>query len=163
MLDGAAPAGGAVVSLSSSNPAVASVPAAATVAEGTTARGFTMTTTAVSTATSVTITATYLGVTRAATATITAASPPPPPPQTATLTVNATGRSGERVVSTPTGISVTVGSSGSASFATGTSVTLRVQSGRDAIWSGACSSGGQKAKTCTLTVSSAASVSVNVV
>ena len=48
-------------------------------------------------------------------------------------------------------------------FATGTSVTLRVQSGRDAIWSGACSSGGQKAKTCTLTVSSAATVSVNVV
>ena len=41
---------------------------------------------------------------------------PPPPPTTATLTVSATGRSGERVTSNPAGISVTTGSSGSASF-----------------------------------------------
>ena len=38
-----------------------------------------------------------------------AAPPPPPPPQTVTLTVTATGRSGERVASTPAGISVTRG------------------------------------------------------
>ena len=59
----------AVISLSSSNPAVASVPAT------TTATGFTGTfvvnTSAVTTTTSVTITATYNGVTRTATLTVT--------------------------------------------------------------------------------------------
>jgi len=34
-----------------------------------------------------------------------------------------------------------VGSTGSASFASGTSVTPSVSNGRDAIWSGACSRG----------------------
>jgi len=82
--------------------------------------------------------------------------------QTATLTVTATGRSGERVSSSPAGISVAVGSSGSASFATGTSITLSVSNGRDAIWSGACSSGGNKTKTCTFTINGAASVTANV-
>jgi hypothetical protein len=37
-----------------------------------------------------------------------------------------------------------------------------VASGRDAIWSGACSSGGAKAKTCTLTVNANSSVLANV-
>ena len=37
----------------------------------------------------------------------------------AALTVTATGRSGERVTSSPAGISVATGSSGSASFTTG--------------------------------------------
>jgi len=86
----------------------------------------------------------------------------PPSGQTATLTVTATGRSGERVSSSPAGISVAVGSSGSASFATGTSITLSVSNGRDAIWSGACSSGGNKTKTCTFTINGAASVTANV-
>ena len=76
--------------------------------------------------------------------------------------MSATGRSGERVVSTPPGISVATGSSGSASFPAGTSVTLRVSSGRDAIWSGACSSGGNKARTCTFTLNGAAAVTANV-
>ena len=67
-----------------------------------------------------------------------------------------------RIVSTPTGISVSTGSSGSASFTVGTSITLRVSNGRDAIWSGACSSGGKKTKTCTFTFSGAATVSANV-
>jgi len=37
-----------------------------------------------------------------------------------------------------------------------------VSNTRDAIWSGACSSGGNKAKTCTLTLTGNASVSANV-
>ena len=93
---------------------------------------------------------------------LTTAPPPPPPPQTATLTVSATGRSGERVTSNPAGINVSVGSTGSASFATGTPITLSVTNGRDAIWSGACSSGGNKQRTCTVTLSGNASVAANV-
>jgi hypothetical protein len=81
---------------------------------------------------------------------------------TATLTVTASGRSGERVTSSPAGINVSVGSSGSASFATGTSITLSVTNGRDAIWSGACSSSGSKRRTCTFTLIGASSVSANV-
>ena len=80
----------------------------------------------------------------------------------ATLTVTASGRGGERVTSSPAGISVNVGRSGSASFNTGTSITLSVSNGRDAIWSGACSSGGNKRKTCTFTLNGNASVSANV-
>jgi hypothetical protein len=164
-LSGGAPQGGATVSLSSSNPAVASVPASVTVGSGTTAGGFTVATTSVSTNTSVTITATYAGVSHTATATVTPAAPPTttaPPAQTVTVTVSASGRSGELIVSTPTGVSVSVGSSGTASFPAGTSVTLRVSSGRDAVWSGACSSGGDKTKSCTFTANANATVSANV-
>jgi hypothetical protein len=89
-------------------------------------------------------------------------SPPPPPGEAVTLTVTATGRSGERITSSPAGISVNVGTTGSASFNTGTSITLSVTNGRDAIWSGACSSGGNKTKTCTFTISGNASVTANV-
>jgi hypothetical protein len=84
------------------------------------------------------------------------------PPAAATLTVTATGRSGERVTSSPAGISVSVGSTGSTSFAIGTSITLTVSNGRDAVFSGACSSGGNKRRTCTFTLAGTASVSVNV-
>jgi hypothetical protein len=84
------------------------------------------------------------------------------PSGTATLTVTASGRSGERVTSSPAGINVSVGSSGSASFTTGTSITLSVTNGRDAIWSGACSSAGSKRRTCTFTFSGASSVTANV-
>jgi hypothetical protein len=150
------------VSLSSDNPAIVSVPASVTVASGTTARGFTVTTTSVTAATTATISATYNGTTRTATVTVNPAAPPPPPPQTAVLTVSPSGRSGQTIVSNPTGISVSSGSSGSASFNTGASITLSVSGGRDAIWSGACSSGGQKAKSCTFTFSAAATVSANV-
>jgi hypothetical protein len=55
-----------------------------------------------------------------------------------------------------------VGSSGSASFAAGTSITLSVSNGRDAIWSGACSSGGDKRRSCTFTLNGGASVTANV-
>jgi hypothetical protein len=82
--------------------------------------------------------------------------------QAATLTVTATGRSGERVLSSPSGISVQVGTAGSATFNTGTSIMLSVTNGRDAIWSGACSSGGEKRRTCTFTLNGKAAVTANV-
>jgi hypothetical protein len=162
MLTSAAPTGGAVVTLTSSNTAGATVPASVTVAVGTTSATFTAATSAVSASTPVTITGAFGGATKTATLTVTPAAPPPPPGQTATLTVTATGRSGESITSTPAGISVSVGSTGSASFATGTTTTLSVSNGRDAIWSGACSSGGNKAKSCTFTLNAAASVTANV-
>ena len=60
------------------------------------------------------------------------------------------------------GIDVAVGSSGSATFTTGTSIRLSVTSSRDAVWSGACSSGGSKVKTCTFTIQANAAVSAEV-
>jgi hypothetical protein len=153
------------VALSSANPGVAAVPASVVVPTGSQSAVFAISTTAVSASTPVTISASLNGVTKTATLTVTSASPPPPPPpppQSATLTVTASGRSGERVSSTPAGISVATGSSGSASFATGTSISLTVSNGRDAIWSGACSSGGNKTKSCTFTLGGNASVSANV-
>jgi hypothetical protein len=76
--------------------------------------------------------------------------------------VSASGRSGERVISSPAGINVNVGSTGSATFAGGTRITLSVSNGRDAIWSGACSSGGSKTRTCVFTLNTNASVTANV-
>ena len=72
------------------------------------------------------------------------------------------GNGNGRVLSSPSGINVLVGTTGSASFNAGTSITLRVTNDRDAIWSGACSSGGNKTKTCTFTLNGNASVSANV-
>jgi hypothetical protein len=154
-LTSAAPAGGFSVALSD-NSTAATVPASVSVAQGATSAIFAIPTSAVTTSTPVTITASAGGITRTATLTVT------PPAQTATLTVTATGRSGERVTSDPAGINVAVGSSGSASFATGTAITLRATNSRDVVWSGACSSGGNKTKTCTFTVSGNASVTANV-
>ncbi|HEX9160860.1 MAG TPA: hypothetical protein VF980_04065 [Thermoanaerobaculia bacterium] len=154
-LTSAAPAGGVSVALSSSN-AAASVPASVTVPAGATSATFTIATTSVGTATTSTVSAAAGGTSAPATLTVN------PAPPSATLTVTATGRSGERITSSPAGISVAVGSTGSASFATGTSITLTVSNGRDAIWSGACSSNGNKAKSCTFTLNGAASVTGNV-
>ena len=159
VLSGAAPAAGAAIALSSSNTAVVAVPAGATVAAGATSAVFAVTTSAVGSATTVTISATYNGVTRTADLTVT---PSPPPTQTATLTVTASGRSGERVTSTPTGINAATGSSSSASFTLGTSITLSVTNGRSAVWSGACSSGGNRVRTCTFTLNGASAVTSNV-
>jgi len=90
--------------------------------------------------------------------------PPPPPPTggTATLTVSASGRSGERVLSSPSGINVAVPGTQSAPFTTGTSITMSASNGRDVIWSGACSSGGQKTRNCTFTLNAAGSITANV-
>ena len=161
-LSGAAPSGGAIVALSSTVPGIAAVPASTTVAAGTSTKTFTVSTAPVSSSTTVTITANYNGVSRSVDLTLTAGAPPPPPPQGATLTVTASGRSGERVTSSPAGINVSTGSTGSASFSTGTSITLSVTNGRDAIWSGACSSHGNKTRTCTFTINANASVTANV-
>jgi hypothetical protein len=57
---------------------------------------------------------------------------------------------------------VAVGSTGSASFPIGTAITLRATNERDVIWSGACSSGGNKTKTCMLTLNANAAVTANV-
>jgi hypothetical protein len=151
--------------VSSSNPAVASLPNGMVVPAGMTNGGFNIFTSAVSAETPVTISVSGGGVTRTAILTVTPsapAPPPPAPPSTATLTVTASGRNGEQVNSSPAGIAVPVGSSGSASFGTATAVTLSVSNSRSAIWSGACSSGGTKTKTCTLTLSAAASMTANV-
>ena len=152
------------VALASSNPAVAAVPPSVTVPAGSQSAVFAISTSGVTAATTVAISATLNAVTKNASLAVTASSssPPPPPPQTATLTVTASGRSGERVLSSPSGISVATGSTGSATFAVGTSVRLTVSNGREAIWSGACSSGGDKRVSCTFTLNGAATVTANV-
>lgn len=130
---------------------------------GSTAGGFNISTTEVTTQTVVTISVSGGGVTRSANLTLNPVSAPAPAPSgTATLSVTASGRGGERVTSSPAGISVATGTSGSGSFAPGTVITLSVSDGRDAIWSGACSSGGQKTKTCRFTLNGDASLSANV-
>jgi hypothetical protein len=154
LLTAAAPTGGWTVALTSSS-AAAKVPANVTVAAGALIATFPVTTSAVTTSTSATITANDGAVTRTTALTVT-------PIPTAALTVTATGRAGERVTSTPTGINVTVGSTGTASFPTGTSITLAATNNRDVIWSGACSSNGAKAKTCTFTITANASVTGSV-
>ena len=147
-----------IFQLSSSNAAAALTSNSVTIPAGSTTGGFFINTAAVSTQTLATISVSGGGVTRSATLTLN----PVVAPNTISLAVNAGGRSGERVVSNPTGLSVATGSTGSAQFAPGTAVTLSVASGRDAIWSGACSSGGAKTRTCTLTLNANSSVTANV-
>jgi hypothetical protein len=167
VLNGQAPSGGASVNFTSSSSAVL-MPAAQTILAGDTTVSFAVPTTNVSANTTAMITATWNGVSVQAPLTVTpAVAPPPPPPppppaQTATLTLSASGRNGERVTSSPAGISVAVGSSGSAALATGQAVTLSVSNGRQAIWSGACSSNGAKKASCTFILTGNASVSANV-
>ena len=84
----------------------------------------------------------------------------PLPP--ATLTLTASGRAGETIASTPAGLSVRVGTTGSASFPGGTRITLRDTNGRSVIWSGVCSSAGNKTPTCTFTLIANASETANV-
>jgi len=144
--------------VSSNNPAV-TVPSTVLIPAGSLHGGFTINTSQVSTQTLVTISVSGGGVTRSATLTL---NPPAPAPSTFNLQVVAGGRSGEFITSTPAGLNVAVGSSGVAPFAQGTSVTLTVSNGRDAIWSGACSSGGQKTKSCTLTLNANSQVLANV-
>lgn len=83
-LSGAAPAGGATVSLSDNSPAV-TVPASVTVAAGATSRTFTITTSSVTTAVDATITATLGSTNRTATLTVTPGSPPPPSTDTVSI------------------------------------------------------------------------------
>jgi hypothetical protein len=91
-LSGPAPAGGAQVTLSSSNTAAASVPSSVTVAAGATSASFTVSTSAVAASTTVTISASYRGATRSASLTVTPA--PPPAPTLSSLTLNPTSVTG---------------------------------------------------------------------
>ncbi|HSV09001.1 MAG TPA: hypothetical protein VLI07_20970, partial [Candidatus Binatus sp.] len=84
----------------------------------------------------------------------------PLPP--ATLTLTASGRAGETISSTPAGLSVRVGTTGSASFPGGSRITLRDTNGRSVIWSGVCSSAGNKTPSCTFTLTANASETGNV-
>ena len=77
-LTGGAPSGGALVTLSSANTSVVSVPASVTVAAGASSVTFGVNTSAVAANTGVTITATYAGVSRTTTLTVTPASTTPP-------------------------------------------------------------------------------------
>jgi hypothetical protein len=69
-INDSAPTGGAVVTLASSNPSVASVPGAVTVPAGTLSTTFTVSTGTVASDTTVEITATYNGITRKAPLTV---------------------------------------------------------------------------------------------
>ena len=147
-----------IFQISSSNAAASLTANSVTIPAGSTTGGFFINAAAVSTQTLATISVSGGGVTRSATLTLN----PVVAPTTMSLAVTAGGRSGERVVSNPTGLSVATGSTGSAQFAPGTAVTLSITNGRDAIWSGACSSGGAKTRTCTLTLNANSSVTANV-
>jgi trimeric autotransporter adhesin len=84
-LTSAAPSGGAVVSLSSGNTAIATVPASVTVAAGATSASFAVTTVSVTANTPVTLSATYSSVTKTATLTVT---PPASGSSLSSLTLN---------------------------------------------------------------------------
>ncbi len=147
-----------IFQVSSSNPAAAGVSSSVLIPAGRTTGGVLVNTTPVTTQTQVTISVSGGGVTRSATLTLN----PLAAPTTMSLAVTAGGRSGERVTSNPAGLSVATGSTGSTQLAPGTVVTLSVASGRVAIWGGACSSGGAKTRSCTLTLNTNSSVTANV-
>lgn len=86
-LTGVAPAGGAVMSLSSSNAAV-SLPSTVTIPEGANSVTFTINSIAVSTTTSVTLSASYNGIIKTTILTIT------PPPKLSSITVSPTSVKG---------------------------------------------------------------------
>jgi hypothetical protein len=147
-----------IFQVSSSNPAVAGVSNSVLIPAGSTHGGITINTAQVSSQTLVTISVSGGGVTRSATLTLN----PAVASTTRSLAITAGGRGGERVVSNPAGLNVATGTTATAQFAPGTTVTLSVASGRDAIWGGACSSGGAKTRTCTLTLHANSSVTANV-
>ena len=75
-LTSAAPSGGAVVTLSSSNTSAATVPASVTVPSGAFSATFTVSTSSATASTSLTISGAFGGVTRSATLTVTPPAPP---------------------------------------------------------------------------------------
>jgi hypothetical protein len=153
-LNSPAPAAGAVVALSS-NSSFVTVPGSVTVPSGGTAASFTASTTAVQASVSATISAT-LGATVTAPLNLTAGAGT----SNVGVTLTVTGKGG-KVTSNPAGLNVSSGNSGSASFATGTQVTLTTDNGHGAIWSGLCSSGGVPAISCVFTVSAAGNITAN--
>jgi hypothetical protein len=118
-LSGAAPVGGALVTVSSANPAVASVPASASVGAGSSSASFTITTSAVTATQVIGITASLSGTSKTAVLTVTP-PPPPPPPTVASLgltpstVVRGASSTGTVTLSAPApngGLVVTLGSS----------------------------------------------------
>src|SRR6266478_167844 len=91
-LSGPAPSGGALVSLSSSNTAAATVPVSVTIPAGATSLTFSVPTLAVTASTPVNISASYAGVTH--TASLVVAPTPPPGTPAGTYTLTITGKSG---------------------------------------------------------------------
>ncbi len=85
-LNGGAPTGGAVVTLSSSDAALASAPATVTINAGSKTATFTVTTSVPVVNGSATLSASYNGSTLSAALTVTAPGTPPPPPVAAALT-----------------------------------------------------------------------------
>jgi hypothetical protein len=95
-LTGAAPFGGAIVALSSSDPITVRVPASVTIAAGASSVAFTAITSTVTAATRATITATYADTTRAATLTVL------PPALTASFTVRSPEKGSDSCILGPT-------------------------------------------------------------
>ena len=155
-LTSSAPGGGAVVSLSSSNAAVGSLPASVTVPAGLTSRTFAVSTSVVATSNpsrsrpSTTLSAVHDHVDGQSARTDGKSDGHGNRPERRACAVEPGGHQCERREDRVYVIDV------------GTSVTLSVTNGRDAIWSGACSNGGNKTKTCTLTLNANASVTANV-
>jgi hypothetical protein len=145
-----------IFQVTSSSPAI-TVPTSLLFPAGSTSARFNISTSSVTNITQGTISVSGGGVTQSAVLTL---NPAPVAPATATLTVTASGRSGILVTSNPSGISVAVGSAGSAALPSGNLVTLTVSGGRVAIWTGACSA--NKTASCTFTLTGNSSVSANV-
>jgi len=127
ILQVAAPTGGAVVALTSSNTSVATVPASVTVAAGSTSASFTVTSHAASTTQTSTITASYNGISQSAVLTVNPVSV-----TLSSITINPTsvvgGSSSTGTVkiasAAPTGGAVVNLKSSSSSATTPTSVTI---------------------------------------
>jgi len=83
------------------------------------------------------------------------------PIATGTLTVTATGGGGDITTTPSAGIKTSPGHPSSGVFNVGTSITLKTSDGHGAIWSGACSSNGAMAQSCTFTFNGASSVTAN--
>jgi uncharacterized delta-60 repeat protein len=165
-LTSAAPVGGALVSFLNNSLALR-VPASVTVPQGATTTTFSVSTSPVGADTTATVTGSYNGVSAAGLLTVTTSgttttTTTPPPAASVALTVRAMGRSGETVVSSPAGINAKVGTLSVTSFAANTVIKLSTSSNRDVIWSGSCSSGGLKTKSCTFTIKADSSVTANV-
>lgn len=139
----AAPSGGAVVTLSSSNTSAATVPASVTVAAGATSATFTVTTLAVTSTQSVTVTATYNKIVRTAALSVTP------------LTVSS-------VTLSPTSVIGGVSSTGtvtisSAAPTAGTVVTLKSSSTSATVPASVTVASGKTTATFTVTTSAVAS------
>jgi hypothetical protein len=103
-LSAPAPSGGALVSLSSSNTGVVTVPPNVTIPAGATSAIFTASTSSVTASTPVTVSGSFAGVTQTASLTVTPALPPGTPAGTYTVTI--TGTSGALSHNTTVGLVV---------------------------------------------------------